>query len=76
MNLKAYLASINMTMKKFGELIGVTPRYLWGISKGINIPSVRLARDIEFATNGIVKITASTKVKGRSKKTTTTIENW
>ena len=76
MNLKVYLASIDMTMKAFANDLGVSYRLLWGISRGHTMPSRRLAKDIEEATMGIVKIAPSTKVKGRSKKTTTIIENW
>jgi hypothetical protein len=43
MNLKAYLATINVTLKDFGEYIEATPRYLSQISRGRILPGERLA---------------------------------
>jgi hypothetical protein len=59
MNLKMYLFTNNMTFIQLGELIDANPRYLSLISQGKLLPSSRLARDIENATNGVVKIIPS-----------------
>lgn len=61
MNLKAYLATINMTLKDFGQYIDATPRYLSQISKGRTIPGTRLAKEIEEATGGVVTFDLSKK---------------
>jgi hypothetical protein len=69
MNLKAYLANINMTLKDFGAYIEVDPRYLSSISKGRLLPGPRLARDIEKATDGVVTFDLSKKRRqGRPRK--------
>lgn len=55
-NLKAYLANVGMTIREFSEKVDCSPRYLARLSSGELIPSKRLARDINQATNGIVKL--------------------
>lgn len=59
LNLKAYLANIGWTFKDFGELIEVHPLYLSQISSGKKIPSKKIARAIEKATEGEIKIDLS-----------------
>lgn len=58
-NLKAYLCQINMTVKDFCEIIDYNPTYLSHILNGRVLPGHRLARDINKATNGVVKIQAA-----------------
>ena len=67
MNIKAYLANIDMSIKDFCQLVGCAPSYLSSISKGRMKPSPRLARDIEKMTDGMVKIEASKKKQGPPK---------
>ncbi len=71
MNLKAYLATIDMTFRDFGKLVDADPKYISQISKGRLVPSRRLARDIEQATHGLVKISASTKGEERQSERAT-----
>lgn len=63
MNLKAYLAETGVTSREFAYKLDISERYLSGIITGAHLPSRRLARDIEAATNGKVKIEFSTKTK-------------
>ncbi len=67
MNLKAYLANIGMSFRDFGRLVECHPYYLAQISSGKMLPSKRLAREIEKATDGEIKIKASEKINGRLK---------
>lgn len=63
MNLKAYLAQVGVSAQDFAKQIDVTGRYLSQIVCGSTLPSRRLARDIEAATNGQVKVPFSLKTK-------------
>jgi len=63
MNLKAYLANVGMTAKDFAHKLDISNRYLSHIMQGSMLPSRRLARDIEAATNGEVQIEFSLKTK-------------
>lgn len=63
-NLKAYLAETGMTKKDFCEIIDCSHRYLDEILNGRMLPGRRLAKDIEMATSGVVKMKASTKKTG------------
>lgn len=56
MNLKVYLASIDMTVKDFAELIETAPNYVSRIARGHILPSKKLARRIEKFTDGVVKV--------------------
>ena len=73
MNLKAYLANINMSMKDFALSLGCNTRYLSQISSGKKIPSHRLAKDIEQATDGIIKIDVSMKNNKEQKRQTAAV---
>ncbi len=64
MNLKMYLASINMTVKDFSEIMEVSSKYMSRIIHGHSKPSRKLSQEIEKATDGLVKITSS---MGRSR---------
>jgi len=68
MNLKAYLASINVTMKDFAERLECDSRYLSQISKGRLIPGRKLARDIQKATGDVIKFDIVKKEKKEKKK--------
>lgn len=54
LNLRAYLANIQMTMKEFSQLLECSPDYLRLIASGKKFPSKRLAKDIHQLTDGIV----------------------
>ncbi|MFA7192409.1 MAG: helix-turn-helix transcriptional regulator [Candidatus Paceibacterota bacterium] len=58
-NLKAYLCQINMTVKDFSKMIDYNPTYLSHILNGRVLAGHRLARDIDRATNGVVKLKAA-----------------
>ena len=68
MNIKAYLAKINMTLKDFAAYLDCNPRYLSQISQGKKIPGIRLGKDIEEATSGIVTFDLSKKKKKRRQR--------
>jgi DNA-binding XRE family transcriptional regulator len=72
LKLKAYLANIGMTLKEFAVLVDANPHYLSMISGGKIKPSRRLAKEIEAATHGNVKIEASKKVVGGLRRKTET----
>jgi len=55
-NLRAYLAQKGMTMKKFAQCIGCSSTYLSHIAAGRRTVGKRLARDIYYATEGIVDL--------------------
>lgn len=55
-NLKAYLANINMTIKKFCEIIDCDDKYLSRIIHEKVTPGKRLARDVYHATNGVITL--------------------
>lgn len=63
MNLRAYLANIGMSIQDFCKIIDCNRAYLSRIINGKDIPGHRLARDIENATNGIVKIECKPRKK-------------
>ena len=63
MSIKVYLATISMTAQDFAHKLDITGRYLSNIITGKSLPSRRLARDIEAATNGMVKVPFSLKTK-------------
>ena len=63
MNLKSYLANIKMTIKDFSALMDVNPNYLSSIINGHAKAGNRLARDIEKATNGTVKVNGTNSDK-------------
>lgn len=56
MNLKAYLAESNMTMKSFADLLGINQRYMSRIMNGHIKPGKRLERDIHTLTEGKVAL--------------------
>jgi len=56
MNLKVYLATINMTEKDFSNLISYNRCYISLIANGRVKPGKKLARIIERATQGKVKL--------------------
>lgn len=56
MNLRMYLAKENLKLKDFCKLVGVHPNYMSRISHGKILPGRRLAKDIEVATGGEVKL--------------------
>ncbi len=55
MNLRVYLATINMKIKDFSELVECHPKYMSQIISGNYIPGKRLAKAIEEMTDGQVK---------------------
>jgi ribosome-binding protein aMBF1 (putative translation factor) len=71
LNLKAYLAIMGMSFKDFSIKVDVNPHYLARISSGNVKPSRRLAKQIEEATEGNVKIVPSEKVVGGAKRKAT-----
>lgn len=56
MNLKAYLATINITLKDFSESIEVSPVYLSQMVKGRIKPSKRILKRLNAATQGQVDL--------------------
>lgn len=70
MNLKAYLAEKNMTIKDFSILIGVRNTYLSAIIHGHYKPSARLSKSIEHHTGGKVRLPSSKPLKKIKKKPT------
>ena len=56
LNIKAYLANKGMTFKEFATALDVDDKYMSSIASGARIPSRRLARDIEIATEGVIKL--------------------
>jgi hypothetical protein len=56
MRLKVYLATIDMKIKDFAELVSCNDRYLSRIVHGHIKPGKRLAKDIEELTEGEVKL--------------------
>lgn len=54
MNLKAFLANKNQTIRSFAELLGCNPHYLSRVMHLKVRPSKRLAKDIYLATGGII----------------------
>jgi DNA-binding transcriptional regulator YdaS (Cro superfamily) len=56
MNLKVYLATINMHVKEFSELVGVHRCYLSSIVSGRNVAGPKLRKAIEDITDGQVKM--------------------
>lgn len=68
MNLKMYLASINMKVKDFCEIMDVGCSHMSNIITGRSKPSIRLAKQIEMATGGVVKLTPS-RPKSKTGKT-------
>lgn len=63
-NLRSYLAEVGMSMKEFSQLVDCHHTYLAQIAKGTKTAGRRLARDIEKATDGIIKL----KTRPRSRK--------
>lgn len=63
MNLKIYLATINMKVKDFSELLECDPRYMSRIMNGRIHPGKRLAKAIEEMTDGQVKFEKKPKKK-------------
>ena len=63
MNLKTYLASIDMTLTKFAQLVKAHPKYLGEISRGKKVPSKKLADAIFKATGGAVEPNHTKKTK-------------
>ena len=61
MNLKAYLATEGVTVKKFAEILEIDPRYMSRIMNGHLAPGKRLKRDIETLTEG--KVLLEKKIK-------------
>lgn len=55
MNLKVYLATINMTVKDFSELVEYNPCYISRVIYGHVKAGKKLSRIIERATEGKVK---------------------
>ena len=55
MNLKAYLANNNMTIKTFANMIECHPHYLSQVHQGKKKPSKKLLNRIIKATNGEVE---------------------
>lgn len=66
MNLKAYLANIDMKMYEFAQIIECDPKYLCCVMKGKKFAGKRLAKDIEAATGGVVKIPRRKKTEPQS----------
>lgn len=56
MDLKIYLIKNRITIKEFSELIGYSRNQISGVANGTNNPSIRLAKVIQEATNGEVKV--------------------
>jgi hypothetical protein len=61
MNLKSYLANIDMNIKDFAKKIGYNSMYISCVIHKKKIPSKRLSMAIEAATNGVVKIQSKKK---------------
>ena len=62
MNLKVYLATIDMSLKDFASLIDCSPVYLGRLIKGKRgFAGKRLAADIERLTDGMVKMPVKEK---------------
>ncbi len=61
MNLKIFLATKEMTIKDFAEIVECTPEYISQIIHKRAYPSKRLARDILKATDGLVHLELRTK---------------
>lgn len=55
MNLRIYLATINMTQKDFSSLLDVDQRYMSRIINNRVLPGKKLARNIEKLTHGQIK---------------------
>lgn len=68
-NLKAYLANIGMKMKDFCESIDCDQGYLSHILSTGKPVGRRLSRDIENATNGIIKLKTRQRKISRSIRT-------
>ena len=60
-NLKAFLANKCLTVKEFAKILDVEPQYLSAVANGKKTPGRKLARDIEKATNGVIKLTPKPK---------------
>lgn len=56
MNLKEYFAREKIKCFEFAEKLDVHPNYMCSLATGRLKPSRRLARDIEKATNGDVRL--------------------
>lgn len=54
MNLKAYLANKNITLKEFAVKVGCHPHYLSMIGKGRHYPGKRLLSVLKEETEGLV----------------------
>lgn len=68
MKLKVYLATIDMTLKDFSELVGCDRRYLSRIMNGHVKPGKRLAKDVFQLTDGQVHLLEPEKKESNRKK--------
>ena len=65
MELRVYLAVLNMSIKDFSYLVDCDPRYMSRIVNGHIVPGRRLAKDIAEMTDGKVKYKHKEKKKRR-----------
>lgn len=65
-SLKAYLATIDMTFRKFAEMVECSPAYLSSVARGKRIPKKRIANNILRLTNGTIDITKIKKPEDSS----------
>jgi hypothetical protein len=56
MNLKEYLANINMTLRDFCKLVDCNYYYLSSVSRGTARAGKRLAKEVENMTDGRVRL--------------------
>lgn len=68
MDLRVYLATVDMSVKDFSEKIDCNRCYLSRVIRHHVIPSKRLAKDIEFATEGKVTVNELLKIIEKTEK--------
>ncbi len=67
-NLKSYLANIDMTVKDFCEIIECDNKYMSKLMHGRATPSRRLAKDVKQATGGLISLKVRERKRDQQKR--------
>jgi transcriptional regulator with XRE-family HTH domain len=74
-NLRAYLANIGMSMKQFADMLECDRTYMSLIANGRRLAGRRLAKDIEEATGGVIKLKTNPNKCGPRKRREQSVAN-
>lgn len=61
-NLHAYLVNEELSFKEFADMIGYDDNYIGQVARGAITAGEKLAKKVEIATNGMVKLKTNPKV--------------